>query len=240
MDLEILLVLSIWVFIWFFIQTIAWFAASFFSIPILLYILTFQESVALMSIFFLIFSIFLFWKNWRFMDKKILIDIWIPMFFWFLLGNYILATWHSEILAKLLWIFSILYVLYSQISKKQIKVFNKLGIIFWFAWWLVSWIWFPWGILFIIYINNKIHKWKDIIRATMIWILAIWNFIRVPLLLQNNILSYDIFIKALYIFPIFLISVYIWHKAYGKINEKAFNKILMVLLVVAGITLIFR
>ena len=63
MEVTFLLIIIIGVGIGFYIQTVAGFAAALVTLPIILKVLNIQEAVALMSIFFFLFSIILIYKN---------------------------------------------------------------------------------------------------------------------------------------------------------------------------------
>ncbi|NIA02111.1 MAG: sulfite exporter TauE/SafE family protein, partial [Nitrospirae bacterium] len=75
METTVLIVTSIGIGIGFFIQTIVGFAATLFALPILLTVLSLQDSIAYLSIFHLIFSIILISKNYKYVNKKIILEV---------------------------------------------------------------------------------------------------------------------------------------------------------------------
>ena len=121
--------------------------------------------------------------------------------------------------------------------KKKIKAFKKLGILFGFLGGLFAGMFVAGGPPYVVYIHNKLNK-SNVIRSTIIGILSVNNFLMVPLLVYSNILTHDIFLLSVYIFPFFLLSLYLGHKTDHKINEILFKHILLVLLVLSGIILI--
>ena len=234
-----ILILIIGVGLGFYVQSVLGFAAALVALPIILNVLNIQESVALLSIFFLIFSILLISKSWKLIDKKTILEMLIGIIAGLLLGIYILKFGSPIILKKALGIFVILFVGYLFIKKKKIKFFKKLGLLFGFTGGTFSGLFSTGGPPFVFYIYNKLDK-SNIIRATIIGTIGITDFLRFPLLIFSGVLTYDIFIKSLYVTPIFLLSLYVGHKTYLRINENIFKNLLMIFLILSGISLIVR
>jgi len=234
-----ILILIIGVGLGFYVQSVLGFAAALVALPIILNVLNIQESVALLSIFFLIFSILLISKSWKLIDKKTILEMSIGIIAGLLLGIYILKFGSPIILKKALGIFVILFVGYLFIKKKKIKFFKKLGLLFGFTGGTFSGLFSTGGPPFVFYIYNKLDK-SNIIRATIIGTIGITDFLRFPLLIFSGVLTYDIFIKSLYVTPIFLLSLYVGHKTYLRINENIFKNLLMIFLILSGISLIVR
>lgn len=234
-----IIILTLGIALGFYVQTVAGFAAALVALPIILIVLDIQEAVALLSIFFFIFSIILIYKNWKLIDKKIVLDVSIGAVIGLILGIVILKFGSPLILKKALGIFILLFVAYSFIKKKKVKLFEKFGMIFGFIGGLFSGIFSTGGPLFVIYIYNKLDN-SNIVRATIIGALGIVNFLRVPILIYSDILTYDTFILSLYAFPFFILALFLGHKTYNKINEKTFKNAVLILLVLSGISLIVR
>jgi len=234
-----LLILIIGVGLGFYVQSVVGFAAALVALPIILNVLNIQESVALLSIFFLIFSIILISKNWKLIDKKTILEMLIGIIAGLFLGIYILKFGSPIILKKVLGIFVILFVGYLFIKKKKIQFFKKLGLLFGFTGGTFSGLFSTGGPPFVFYIYNKLDK-SNIVRATIIGTIGITDFLRFPLLIFSGILTYDIFIKSLYVTPIFFISLYLGNKTYHRINENIFKNVLMIFLILSGVSLILR
>lgn len=239
MDAIHIIILIIGVGLGFYIQTIAGFAAALIALPIILNVLNIQESVALLSIFFLLFSIVLIYKNWKLINKKIVTEMSIGIIFGLILGIFILKFGNPIVLKKALGIFILLFVGYSYINKKKIKIFNKLVIVYGFFGGLFSGLFSTGGPLFVVCIYNKLNK-SNIIRATIIGTLGITDFFKIPLLIYFDILTYDVFLLSLYVLPFFLIALFLGHKTYNRVNENTFKNIVMILLILSGISLIVR
>ncbi len=221
-----LLILIIGVGFGFYVQSVVGFAAALVSLPIILNVLNIQESVALLSIFFLIFSIILISKNWKIIDKKTILEMSIGIIAGLFLGIYILKFGSPIILKKALGIFVILFVGYLHIKKKKIEFFKKLGLLFGFTGGTFSGLFSTGGPPIVFYIYNKLDK-PNIVRATIIGTIGITDFIRFPLLIFSDILTYNIFLKSLYVLPFFILSFYLGHKTYHRINENIFKNVLM-------------
>ncbi|MBU1130980.1 sulfite exporter TauE/SafE family protein [Patescibacteria group bacterium] len=239
MELFVIPVLILGISLGFFVQTIAGFAAPLVALPIMLFVQDLSEAVALMSIFFLLFSVVLVYKNWKDIDKKIVGQLAISIILGLVLGIYLLKFGNPLLLKKLLGVFIILFVVHSYFNKKKIKLFKGSGWLFGFIGGVISGLYTTSSPIFVAYLYNKLSDAKAI-RATIIGILGLVNLLRVPLMAYSDILKYDIIIKSLYILPFFLLSLYLGHVFYRKISPKAFKKILMILLLLSGISLIFR
>lgn len=239
METAHLIILIIGVGLGFYIQTVAGFAAALVALPIILSVLNLQEAIALMSIFFFIFSIVLIYQNWKLINKKIVIEMSIGVIAGLILGILILKLGSPIVLKKALGIFILFFVGHSYVKKKKVKLFNKLGILFGFFGGLFSGLFSTGGPLFVVYIYNKLDK-SNVVRATIIGTLGITNFLRVPLLIYSDILSYQIFLVSLYVLPFFFLAIFLGHKTYHKINENIFRNVLMILLILSGVSLIVR
>ncbi len=237
MEIIQIIILIIGVGLGFYVQTIAGFAAALVAFPIILNVLNIQQSVALMSIFFFLFSIVLIYKNWKFINKKVILEMSIGIVIGLMVGIWILKFGNPIILKKILGTIILLYVAYSHIKKKKILIFKKLGILFGFIGGLFSGLFSAGGPIAVTYIYNKLDK-SNIVRATIIGTLGITNFLRVPILIYSDILTYDIFLISLYILPFFILALFLGHKTHHKINEDIFKKVLMILLILSGISLI--
>ncbi len=238
MELEII-ILILGITLGFYIQTIVGFAAGLVAIPIIINFLDIKESVALVSIFFFVYSIVLVYQNWRIMDRNIILELSIGLITGMIAGVYILKFGSPIILKKALGIFIILFALYSLMKKRKIKIFKKLGLVFGFLGGLFAGLFSTGGPPNIIYIYNKIDKAR-VMRATMIGILSLSNFIRVPMLIISDILTMDIFMKSLIVFPFFILALLLGHLTYKKINEETFKKLVIILLFLSGLSLIIR
>lgn len=239
MDLITFSILSLGVFLGFFVQTIAGFAAGLIVVPIFCIVLSLPEANALMSIFLLLFSALMIRKNWHHIDKKIILEMLPGIILGLVLGVYVLKFGNPIILKKLLGIFIILYVIYTRIKKIEIKLFKKLGLLFGLLGGFASGVFSSGGQFLIVYIHNKLDN-SRLVRATVIGSLAVGNFLRVPLLIANNVLTLDIFVKSLYVLPFFALTLFLSHKLYKKISENTLKNVIIVFLLFSGIFLIIR
>ncbi len=232
-------ILIIAVSIAFYVQTIAGFAGNLVAIPILLLVLSFQESIALMSIFLLLFSTITIYKYWRQIDKKIVLELGIGSAIGLILGVYLLKFGNPLLVKKGFGIFILAYIINRYIKKKKVKAFEKLGLLFGFVGGIISGLYNSGGPALITYITNKLDR-GAIIRATLIGSLGIVNFIRVPALIVSGILTADIFFKSVIVLPFFFLSIYLGHKSYKKIPEKRLEHFIIALLAISAIFIIIE
>jgi hypothetical protein len=143
------------------------------------------------------------------------------------------------ILKKALGIFILLFIGNLFIKKKKIAIFKKLGHVFGFAGGLFNGLFATGGAPLVIYVYNKLNN-KTTIRATIFGVLGVANLMMIPLLAISNILTKNVFVMALYSTPVFLLTMYLGHKAYAKINKETFEKALILILLVSGIFLLIK
>lgn len=237
METTVLIITSIGIGIGFFIQTVVGFAATLFALPILLTVLSLQDSITCLSIFHLIFSIILISKNYKYVNKKIALEIVIGGIIGLIAGISLLKYGNSEILKIFLGLFIILYVIHATFKKRENEILKKMGIIFSLLGGFFSGLYSAGGPLFATYIYNKLSN-QNAIRATLIGALLVINIFRIPLLVANELISYNIIFLSFFILPSFLISIYLGEKLHKQIKETTFKSVFLSLLLISGISLI--
>ena len=235
----VIFIIGLGVFIGFFSQTINGFSAAVFAVPIMLFVLTVQEAMAIMAVLLLVFSIVFVPKNWKHIDKKVVLGIAITNIIGFLIGSYVLIKVDSGILAKSLGVFILCYVAYSFIKNKKVESFKKLGFMFGFLGGIFSALFASGGPLIATYVNNKLVH-KDVIRATIIGIFAISNVIRIPIFAYNGLFTHQVLLNSVYALPFFFLALYVGQKLYNKLNDKWFGYVVMITLTIAAISLLIR
>lgn len=233
--MEIIL-LSSAVFLGFFVQTIVGFAASLLAYPILLRIYSLQEASAIMAVLYIIFSLVLIWKNWKDIDKKVVIEIIPGLIFGMILGVYLLKLGNPLMLKKALGVFIVLFVFYN-LKKREIKIFNKSGWLFGLLSGIFGGLFSVGGPILTIYIHNR-TKQKNILRATIIGCLGVTNLTRIPLFFYNDLFSISLLKAAIISIPAFCLALWIGHILYNRINENVFRKVFLAVLFATGISLI--
>jgi len=239
MGIAHLTVIGIGIGLGFYVQTVAGFAAGLFAIPILISVLPMQEAIALMSIFLLIFSVILVYKNWKKIEQKTVLELSVGVIIGLGVGILILKTGNPIFLKRVLGAFTILFVAYNFISRNKLKIPGNLGVLFGLAGGIFSGMFSAGGPPYVMYIYNRIDS-ASIFRATIIGILAVTNTLRVPMLVVSDILTPDTLLIAMYMLPVFIIALLLGNKTYHKVNEGKFKTILMILLGISGISLLIR
>jgi len=239
MELNTFLVLALGVGLGFYVQTLVGFAASIVAFPIMLQVIGIAEATALTSVFFFAFSAMLIWKNWQLIDKRTVLEMAVGSIFGLFLGIYLLKFADPTLLKKAFGVFVLLFALYSLVRERKIKLFRGAGPVLGFLGGILSGLFSSGGSLFILYIYSKISQ-PRVVRATIIGTLGITNFLRVPILVYSGLLTYEIFLKALCLVPVLLLSLYLGQKTLNRINESLLKKILLVVLVVSGVMLIVK
>ncbi len=75
MDVNVFLILTIGIFVGFYVQTVIGFAGSLMALPILLLAMDLPNAIAYISIFYLFSSAFLIKKEWQHIDKNMILKL---------------------------------------------------------------------------------------------------------------------------------------------------------------------
>ncbi len=239
MDWVVVLVVGIAIFFGFFVQTVIGFAASVIAIPIILAVCKLQDAVAIMAILLFLFSFTLVLKNHKDIDRSILLEIGVGIMLGILVGVSTLKYGNPVFPKKGLGVFIILYCLYCLTKQKTIEIFKKLGLLFGFAGGIFSGLYTTGGPIYVVYITNRLSRSSNL-RASIIGVMAISNFLRLPILAANRLISIHCIEVAMLVLPLFILSIYLGHKVYSKINEQFFRKIVLAVLLVSGLVLIVK
>ena len=223
----------------FYVQTVAGFGSALLALPVLLTTLGLQEAVALISVFFFLFSCYQVFKNRKLADRDTVIKLIVGIALGLVAGILLLKYGRPLILKKGLGVFILIYVGYLLLKQKKIAWFDKFGLFFGFGSGFFSGLFSTGGPLCVVYVYNKMFN-ADVFRATVIVVLGLTDFIKLPLLIFSGILTPSVLLTALYVLPFFLLAIFLGQKTYKRINEDVFRKILMVLLVLSGVFLIIR
>lgn len=238
MDPEILIILGIAIFLGFFVQTVVGFAGSLVALPVLLIGLKLPDAIAYISIFYFFSSVFLVSKEWRDIDRRVILRLTLASVIGVASGIAVLAFTKPLILKKGLGIFIILYVAYALYGKADLKLGYKSNMIFGALGGFFSGVFSTGGPLYVISVQNSVQQVKAF-RATMIGVLAMVTLVRVPALSISGVLNFSHVKTSLLILPVFFLAQFLGKKMFLRINESLFRKILMVLLCLSGLALIF-
>ncbi len=238
MSVEIFSILAIGIFVGFYVQTVIGFAGSLMALPILLLKMDLPDAIAYISIFYLFSSIFLISKEWRNIDKKIILQLAFASIIGVIIGIAVLTYTKPIILKRGLGIFILLYVLYISFGKRKIKL-NKTGVIgFGVMAGFFSGIFSTGGPLYVICVENTVKNIKAF-RATMIGVLGLVTITRVPALAVSGILNFGHLKMTILVFPIFLFAQFLGKRTFMKIEERLFQRSLILLLSISGMIMIF-
>jgi len=173
------------------------------------------------------------------MEKRIIFELAVSGFVGMMLGIYTLKFGNPEILKQVLGGFIIVYALHAIVRDKKIVEFQRMGWFFGLIGGYFSGLFNTGGPLYVTYINNKLHD-THIIRATILGVLGFINISRLPLLVFNEMIDKSILSLSAIMIPIMLLSIYIGNIVYTKINQFIFKKILFLLLLVVGLTMLWK
>lgn len=238
MDPELLIILGIAIFCGFFVQTVVGFAGSLIALPILLIGLKLPDAIAYISIFYLFSSGFLVYKEWKNIDRNVIMRLGWASAIGVILGIVVLTYSKPIILKKALGVFILLYVVYVVVGKTDLKLGKKGNTMFGVLGGFFAGVFSTGGPLYVIAVKNTVEEAK-IFRATMIGVLALVTVIRIPSLAIGGILNTGHIQMSLLILPVFFLAQFLGGKLFLKINEELFKKVLLGLLCLSGTALIF-
>jgi hypothetical protein len=238
MDSEILILLAIAIFCGFFVQTLIGFAGSLVALPILLLGIKLPDAIAYISIFYLFSSGYLVFKEWKNIDKNIILKLAWTSVIGVILGIIVLTYTKPVILQKALGVFIILYVAYLVLGKKELKLNEKTGLLFGTLGGFFSGVFSTGGPLYVMAVKNTVTDVR-VFRATMIGVLAVVTIVRVPTLAISGVLTVSHIKMSLLILPVFILAQFLGNHLFTKINENFFKKLLLGLLSLSGVALLF-
>src|SRR3989344_1474272 len=233
MDANQLILIAVAVGVGFFAQGLVGFAASLIAFPILLQVFTFQEATAFLSFYFVVFSVYMVYKNHAMIDKKIVKNFIITVTLGFLAGVYLLKSLDSALLQKLLGAFLVLYVLQTLFLKKKINWPDKFNWVAGLLGGAAAGIFLSGGQVFGTFLDNKLSSAAEV-RATLIGVLAIGNFLRFPSLIATHLLTWDLFKLSIIFFPMFLVGMLVGQKLFSRLNDKALRFLILLFLIISG------
>lgn len=238
MDLELLILLGTAIFCGFFVQTVVGFAGSLIALPILLLGLKLPDAIAYISIFYFFSSAVLVYKEWKNIDRNVIMRLGWASAIGIILGIAVLTYSKPIILKKALGVFILLYVAYVIFGKTDVKLGKKGNTAFGMLGGFFAGVFSTGGPLYVIAVKNTVDEAR-IFRATMIGVLALVTAVRIPSLAIGGVLNYSHIKTSLFILPIFFLAQFLGGQLFLKINEKLFKKVLLGLLCLSGTALIF-
>lgn len=238
MNSELLILLSTAIFCGFFVQTVVGFAGSLIALPILLIGLKLPDAIAYISIFYFFSSAFLVHKEWKDIDRTVIMRLGWASVIGVIIGILVLTYSKPIILKKALGVFILLYVAYVMFGKTDIKLGKKGNTIFGVLGGFFAGVFSTGGPLYVIAVKNTVEEAR-IFRATMIGVLALVTAVRIPSLAIGGVLNAGHIKVSLLILPVFFLAQFLGGHLFLKINEQLFKKVLLGLLCLSGTALIF-
>ena len=234
-----LFLLSIVIFLGFFIQTISGFAGALVALPFLLFVMPLTEAVCYISIFYSVASPIYFYKEWKNMDKQLLKKLAITSLVGVLIGSVVLLFGEPTILKKALGLFIILFVFNTIINKKKKKFGNKVQFILGLFGGFFSGVFSTGGPLYAVIIKNETADVKTF-RATMFGILGLVSMMRIGILVFEGVLTSSELVNSFYVFPFFILALILGKMVYLKLNDELLKKIILGLLFISGAVLLMK
>lgn len=235
---ELLILLGTAIFCGFFVQTVVGFAGSLIALPILLIGLKLPDAIAYISIFYFFSSASLVYKEWKNIDRAVIMRLGWASAIGVIIGIAVLTYSKPIILKKALGVFILLYVVYMIFGKTNLKLDKKGSTIFGILGGFFAGVFSTGGPLYVIAVKNAVEEAR-IFRATMIGVLAVVTAVRIPSLAIGGVLNAIHIKTSLLILPIFFLAQFLGGHLFLKINEQLFKKVLLGLLCLSGTALIF-
>ncbi len=239
MEIDVLLIITLGIFLGFFIQTVIGFAGALVALPILLISLALPEAISYISIFYFLSSIYLVFKEWKDINKKIIIKLALTSIIGLAAGIWVLSYGNPIFLKKALGVFIICYVIYSFFSKRKFKNSSSLEYTFGVLGGFFSGLFSTGGPLYVIIVKNVTVDIKTF-RATMFGVLGLVSIIRIPMITFSGILKLSHLYHALFVLPFFFLALFLGKKMYLKLNEVLFKNLVLFALFSSGLILTLK
>lgn len=239
MELNILAIVILSISMGFYVQTVIGFAGSLTALPILLIVMELSDAISYISIFYLISSIFMVSKEWYNIDKQLIFRLAVSSTIGVFLGILLLHYGKPLVLKKALGLFILLYVGYKGIGKRELKPSSMTESLFGILGGFFSGVFSTGGPLYAIYIQSKAQDIR-MFRATMIGVLALVSFVRIPILSFNGMITITHLKYSAFVFPFFFLAQFIGKKTYPILNERAFKAIILGLLLLSALGLLIK
>ncbi|AUC16854.1 permease [Tenacibaculum sp. SZ-18] len=240
MALSVFFVLVLAIFLGFFIQTVVGFAGALVALPMLLIVMNLQDAIAYLALFYLYSSSILVVKEWKNIDKLVLLKLTVATIIGVALGIWILQYGKPLVLKKMLGLFILLYVIFNMfVVKKTSGKKNRFSFVFGLAGGFFSGLFSTGGPLYVMVVKNTVVDMRTF-RATMIGVLGLITITRVPILYAQNILTYNHFYNSLYIIPSFLLATFLGKSLYNKLNEIVLKNMVLGLLLISGLVMLIK
>jgi hypothetical protein len=156
-----------------------------------------------------------------------------------IIGTYIIASYKSDILKKAFGIFLVLYALKMLFwNKNKLKEPNKyFGILAGFLGGTLGGMFSTGGPPVVIYLNSITND-KKIFRSTILFYLLVVNTWQLITYIYSGLITTNVLILSLYLAPAFIIGSLLGSLIHIKINDSLFNKVIALVLLITGITII--
>jgi uncharacterized membrane protein YfcA len=234
-----MMLLILGVFFGFFAQTIVGFAAGMIAFPFLLTQYTLAEATAFLSTYMVVFSAILIYKNRKDIDKNLFKELAPGMTIGVLIGFLILKFVDAVWLEKLLGGFLIVYSIYEWKFQKVIVIPNKIFQMISFFGGVMTGIFSTGSAVYGPLVANR-TKDGVVMRATLLGIFGISNFLRFPFVLFSSMLTKEIFIKSLILMPVFILAIVSGYAVYKYISEKLLRNLMLFFFIVSGLFLLLK
>ncbi len=234
-----ILILSAGVFFGFVAQTIVGFAAALVAFPFLLTQYNLQEATVFLSLYYVVFSLVMVCKNYKDIDRAVFKNVAFTATLGYLVGFFILKVANPHILERILGGFVIIYSIYEWKYKKVFVIPTFITRLVGFVGGVVGGIFSSGNVIFGPLVSNRVKNGVAI-RATLLAIFAIANFMRFPFVVVSGLFTWKIFINSLIIFPVFVLAIIVGHRIYKYVSEQLLRKLILLFLIISGVYLLFK
>ncbi|MBR9700198.1 TSUP family transporter [Candidatus Woesearchaeota archaeon] len=234
MDIIIILIA---VFIGFFVQGILGFGGGLVAMPLLVISLSVVDSVAVLSGLMAVHSVWFTYTLRRKTEWKIALPLGLGGILGIIVGVALLLLSPPLLLRKLLGAYLLLYIGYYFWSAHKFRIAKGSSIIFGFIGGIFSGLFANGGPFYATYIHHAIKK-ADIIRATIFGALVWGNVLRFLMLIIAGSYTQPLIWSVVLALPVFIVAGLLARSIAKRINQKAFEGMVLVVLIISGLLLV--
>jgi len=239
-SIELILLASLIILGAFIIKGLTGFASSLLSIPFLILFIDLKFIVPVMTVVSIFSGLTLFLMTKKHIVKK---EFWI-IFIFILLGTLVgvklLVNYSTIFLERILGILIIVFSLNMLINTQKllkIKIKESWAVFVGFLSGILGGMFDTAGPPIVIYFGHKLDKMA--FRATLVVILFLEAVWRTILYSFNGYITFETFKFTFYLLPAVFIGLFLGSKIHIKVNEVLFKRIISIILIIAGLFLIF-
>ena len=226
----------------FIVKGLTGFGAGLLMVPLLVLFIDVKVVVPLLVAFAILANFFLLvtFQTWKWVRRDLLPQLVAGGVFGTVLGTFILASYRSELLEKLCGVFIFGYALYRLWNRGERgdDLRHYMGLVAGFTSGVIGGMFGTGGPPVVIYLGYKLVD-KRTFRSTLTGFFLIMDVWQMATLRYAGLMDREVFVFIVYLLPAFVVGNLLGSVLHIRIDQAMFDRIVALVLMVAGLFLIF-